>query len=91
VDALLGAQTPQGLWTVLAPKLAGTLNLGLYTLAAEPVASLVLFSSIAALLGNVGQSNYAAANACLDGLAETHSRQVSITTLLLYLAIVTSP
>jgi KR domain len=61
---------------VLAPKAAGTRNL-LAAAAATPLGCVALFSSIAALLGNAGQANYAAANAVLDGCAFSGHAQVS--------------
>ena len=56
-------------WTrlerVLAPKIAGAWNLHLHT-AGDPLDFFVTFSSIAALLGNPLQANYAAANAFFE-------------------------
>ncbi|MEE8526152.1 MAG: SDR family NAD(P)-dependent oxidoreductase [Thermoanaerobaculia bacterium] len=57
---------------VLAPKVAGAFNLHALTSDA-PLDFLVLFSSMASLLGPPGQASYAAANAFLDALA--HHRQ----------------
>jgi hypothetical protein len=53
---------------VFAPKYAATVQLQ-RLLQQHPVSYQVLFSSVASLLGSPGQSNYAAANAGLDGLA----------------------
>ena len=67
-DQLLSKQTAEGLRAVAAPKLAGSVNLGAMA-GIWPVASLVAFSSIAALLGNAAQANYSAANAGMDAWA----------------------
>jgi acyl transferase domain-containing protein/SAM-dependent methyltransferase/acyl carrier protein len=69
-DGVLQQQTPQRFDTVLQPKLTGSSNL--HELSIELNLSLshfVLFSSTASLLGSAGQSNHAAANAFMDGLA----------------------
>jgi acyl transferase domain-containing protein/acyl carrier protein len=75
---LLADRTVTGLtWAdfaaVYAPKVLGAWNLHRHT-AAAPLDFFVLFSSVAALLGNPGQANYAAANCGLDALAH-HRRQ----------------
>ncbi|MBK0025779.1 SDR family NAD(P)-dependent oxidoreductase [Stenotrophomonas sp. S48] len=54
---------------VLAAKVAGAMNLE-RALRPYPPRLIVLFSSIAAALGGVGQFEYSAANAYLDGLAQ---------------------
>jgi hypothetical protein len=74
-DQLLAKQSPEGLRSVAAPKLAGSLNLGGIARVA-PMASFVAFSSIAALLGNAAQANYSAANAAMDAWASTRSDEV---------------
>ena len=68
LDALLPKQTAAGLRAALAPKLCGCLTAA-SAQGAQPLQQLLLFSSVAALLGNAGQVNYAAANAALDATA----------------------
>ena len=53
---------------MFAPKAAGSWHLQCALLEA-PLEARVLFSSVGAALGNVGQANYAAGNACLDTAA----------------------
>ena len=67
-DAMLGGQTLRGLRAVLASKL-GLLQGLQAKLPAVPLEKLVLFSSVASLLGSAGQANYAGANAGLDAWA----------------------
>ncbi len=77
-DGLLFDMTDDQLRTVMMPKVAGTMNLiehfGDQANSDAPV-QIVLFSSIASLLGSPGQGNYAAANAFLDGCADAFSTE----------------
>ena len=67
-DATLPKQDAFRLVRVYAPKMYGGWALRATTLASD-VDSFALFSSVTALLGDAGQANYGAANACLDALA----------------------
>ena len=67
-DGLLLQQTPDRFAAVMAPKVAGSWHLHTLT-RSLPLDFFVCFSSVSALLGNRGQSNYAAANAFMDALA----------------------
>jgi hypothetical protein len=70
VDArLVTGQDAARFTRVLAPKVDGAWHLHELT-RHEPLAAFVLFSSVSSVLGSAGQSNYAAANAYLDALAE---------------------
>jgi acyl carrier protein len=63
--------TSSGLRSVLNGKALGAQNLDAL-LESQPLEQFVMFSSAASVLGNGGQSSYAAANAFLDGIA--HAR-----------------
>lgn len=67
-DGILSEQTWSRFAAVMAPKVDGAWNLHTLTLG-MPIDFFILFSAGASLLGSPGQSNYAAANAFLDGLA----------------------
>ena len=73
-DAFIVKKSREQIEAVLAPKVAGTINLDLAT-ADEHLDLFVLFSSVAGALGNVGQSDYAYANRFLDAFAEQRAQQ----------------
>jgi acyl transferase domain-containing protein len=67
-DAFLAKKTATELREVLAPKIIGTINLDEATQRLE-LDQFVLFSSVAGAFGNLGQADYAAANAFMDAYA----------------------
>lgn len=79
-DSRLDVKTPEQLAAVLAPKVAGTVNLD-RSLGDQALDFFILFSSLSGVLGGAGQADYAAANAFLDGFAlwrETKRRQKTV-------------
>lgn len=67
-DDLAIRMTAERMRNVMLPKVQGTLNLHRSTLGL-PLRQFICISSISSLIGNVGQANYVAANAFLDGFA----------------------
>ncbi|MEZ5979753.1 MAG: SDR family NAD(P)-dependent oxidoreductase [Planctomycetota bacterium] len=78
-DGLIGGQDEARFARVLAPKVAGALNLDAATRDLQ-LDMFVLFSSMSAITGNAGQTSYAAANAFLDALAH-HRRALGLPAL----------
>ncbi|MEU0878840.1 type I polyketide synthase [Lentzea sp. NPDC005914] len=72
-DALVDALTPDRLTSVLTPKVDAA-----HLLAQHDLKLLVLYSSVANVMGAAGQGNYAAANAYLDALANTRDNTISL-------------
>ncbi|KAL7066038.1 hypothetical protein ACR3K2_35190, partial [Cryptosporidium serpentis] len=72
MDGAILSQSIESFETVFKPKVYGAWNLHEICYELDLNKNLnhfVLFSSVASLLGNFGQTNYSAANACLDSLA----------------------
>ncbi|WST72122.1 type I polyketide synthase [Streptomyces uncialis] len=78
-DTMLEKLTPERIDTVFRPKVDAAWLLHELT-AGMPVRSFLLFSSIAGVLGNAGQGNYAAANGFLEALA-AHRRAAGLPAL----------
>ncbi|AJQ95677.1 non-ribosomal peptide synthetase [Gynuella sunshinyii] len=67
-DAFILNKTAQDIQQVFAPKVHGLLAIDLAT-RHEPLDFMVLFSSVSAVFGNIGQADYAAANGFMDAFA----------------------
>ncbi|MEM7125458.1 MAG: SDR family NAD(P)-dependent oxidoreductase [Chloroflexota bacterium] len=74
-DSLLVNKTAAEFEAVLAPKVSGALNIDAVTQDVS-LDFMIFFSSVAGVLGNFGQADYAAANAFLDSFADRRNALV---------------
>ena len=72
-DSFVLKKTREQMDAVLAPKVYGTVNLDRAT-SEEPLDLFVMFSSVAAVLGNLGQCDYAYGNHFMDAFAHTREQ-----------------
>ena len=73
-DGMLMQQNAERFMKVAGPKVDGAWHLHLQTLD-HSLDFFLLFSSVASVMGSPGQSNYASANAFMDGLAHYRHKQ----------------
>ena len=73
-DAFILRKTKEEMEAVLAPKIHGAIHVDLAT-REENLDVFVIFSSLAGVMGNVGQADYAYANRFLDCFAERREHQ----------------
>jgi NAD(P)-dependent dehydrogenase (short-subunit alcohol dehydrogenase family)/acyl carrier protein len=78
-QGLLQVKTAKTAEQVFAPKIRGTLLLQ-KLLCHEPLDFMLLYSSSTAILGGVGEGDYAAANAFLDALAHYNTTRHAVPT-----------
>ena len=76
-DGIMQLKTPENAARVMRPKVQGTLVLQ-QIFAKDDLDFLVLFSSLSALLGGLGQVDYCAANCFLDAVARSQTNQRTI-------------
>jgi acyl transferase domain-containing protein/aryl carrier-like protein len=76
-DSLVLNKSAAKLREVFAPKVKGLVNLDAATRSLR-LECFVVFSSISALLGNMGQADYAAANGFMDSYAQWRNEQVAL-------------
>lgn len=76
-DSFILKKSAVGFSAVIAPKIQGALLLDQFT-QKDKLDIFVLFSSIAALMGNPGQADYAYGNRFMDHFARLRSKQVKL-------------
>jgi short-subunit dehydrogenase len=74
-DANIQNKTHQQIEAVIAPKVWGTIHLDKAT-KDEDLDCFIIFSSVVALMGNIGQTDYAYANSFIDQFALTRENMV---------------
>lgn len=83
-DGLIQSQTSAKIRRTMAAKYNGYLNTIEYN-SNYPILGSGLFSSVAALLGNAGQTSYAASNGALDGASQYSQSTVSFNNQYMYM------
>ncbi|EPS29069.1 hypothetical protein PDE_04017 [Penicillium oxalicum 114-2] len=75
IDTMIKDMEIDAMQSVLQPKVKGSINLDELFSAERPLDFFIFFSSATCVTGNIGQSNYAAANMFMTGLAANRNRR----------------